>query len=620
MKAMTTTELLQHYFNFGAFEAYTYFGAHPQTKKIDGEAVKGFVFRLYAPNAENVSVVGDFNLWKPGMHPLKKIHPLGVFEGFVPQAILGQRYKYNFKNAFGVYVQKADPFAFSAEVRPQTASVIASYKGYRWRDQDYLEQRNRNENRPMAIYEIHMGSWKKPEQQEFYNYRDMADLLIPYVKEHGFTHIEIMPLTQHPFDGSWGYQTTGFHAADSRYGSPKDLMYFIDRCHQANVGVILDFVVVHFANDGFGLHEFDGTKLYEYFDPRRTFSQWGSPQFDLGKPAVRSLLFSSLHYFIKEFHLDGIRIDAVSNVVYWDGNAQQGENHGGIAFIRDLNAFIHRYYPKVMTIAEDSTAFAGVTRPVEAGGLGFDYKWDMGWMNDTLKYYGVDFIYKYYDHHKLTFSMHYFYSDRFMLPLSHDEVVHGKGTILNKMWGSYDEKFALLRNLYTYQWMHPGKKLLFMGSEFASFDEWNEKKSLPWFFLQYPKHDAVRTLIKDLNHWYQKEPALHIGEHDPVNFRWLMVDNRQDNVYAFQRQVNDSLIIVVLNMKGNYYNNYDIGIEVSGTYQEILNSDHEIYNGWHRTNPTLLISKPSQGPEGKPHTLTLTVGSFAAIVLKKISD
>ena len=426
--------------------------------------LRGFVFRLYAPNASHVFVIGNFNQWKAKDNPMQKVHEWGIYEAFIPNAKLGDRYKYQFKNSYGVQVQKADPFAFQSELRPLTASVIATYQGFVWRDDAYLANRNRNFDRPMAIYEVHLGSWKKPEKDEFFSYEDMADQLIPYVLEHGFTHIELMPLTQHPFDGSWGYQTTGFHSVDSRYGSIKGLMTFVDRCHQVGLGVILDFVVVHFANDGFGLHEFDGSKLYEYFDPRRTFSQWGSPQFDLSKPAVRSMLFSSINYFISLFHLDGIRLDAVSNIVYWNGNFQQGNNLGGIAFVRDLNAYIHTHHPTVMTIAEDSTAFPGVTRPVELGGLGFDYKWDMGWMNDTLKYYGKDFVFKFYDHHKLTFSMHYFYSDNFMLPLSHDEVVHGKGAILNKMWGNYDEKFALLRNLYTYQWMHPGKKLIFMGN------------------------------------------------------------------------------------------------------------------------------------------------------------
>lgn len=617
---MLAKEIINHFFNFGSFQSYEYFGVHPMTKTKDGKKLTGFVFRLYAPNATEVFVVGDFNLWKAQDHPMEKVHEWGIYEAFVTSAKLGDRYKYQFKNTYGFVVQKADPYAFEAEVRPLTASVVTTYQGFQWHDEAYLANRNRNFDRPMAIYEVHLGSWKKPEKKEFFSYEDMAEQLIPYVLEHGFTHIELMPLTQHPFDGSWGYQTTGFHAVDSRYGSLKGLMTFIDRCHQVGLGVILDFVVVHFASDGFGLHEFDGSKLYEYFDPRRTFSQWGSPQFDLSKPVVRSMLFSSINYFISMFHLDGIRIDAVSNIVYWDGNTQQGENSGGIAFIRDLNSFIHTYHPTVMSIAEDSTSFGGVTRPVELGGLGFDYKWDMGWMNDTLKYYGVDFVYKFYDHHKLTFSMHYFYSDNFMLPLSHDEVVHGKGTIVNKMWGNYDEKFALLRNLYTYQWMHPGKKLIFMGNEIASFDEWSEKKSLPWFFTQYPKHDSVRTLFKDLNRIYKQEPSLHVEEHNPARFRWLMVDNRQDNIYVFERKVNHSTIIIVLNMKGNYYNDYDIGVFEPGTYQEILNSDNEIYSGWHRINKNPLLTKLQSGPEGKPHTLTLTIGSFAAIVLKKISE
>ena len=617
---MLAKEIINHFFNFGSFQSYEYFGVHPMTKTKDGKKLTGFVFRLYAPNATEVFVVGDFNLWKAQDHPMEKVHEWGIYEAFVANAKLGDRYKYQFKNTYGVVVQKADPYAFEAEVRPLTASVVTTYQGFQWHDEAYLANRNRNFDRPMAIYEVHLGSWKKPEKKEFFSYEDMAEQLIPYVLEHGFTHIELMPLTQHPFDGSWGYQTTGFHAVDSRYGSLNGLMTFIDRCHQVGLGVILDFVVVHFASDGFGLHEFDGSKLYEYFDPRRTFSQWGSPQFDLSKPVVRSMLFSSINYFISMFHLDGIRIDAVSNIVYWDGNTQQGENSGGIAFIRDLNSFIHTYHPTVMSIAEDSTSFGGVTRPVELGGLGFDYKWDMGWMNDTLKYYGVDFVYKFYDHHKLTFSMHYFYSDNFMLPLSHDEVVHGKGTIVNKMWGNYDEKFALLRNLYTYQWMHPGKKLIFMGNEIASFDEWSEKKSLPWFFTQYPKHDSVRTLFKDLNRIYKQEPSLHVEEHNPARFRWLMVDNRQDNIYVFERKVNHSTIIIVLNMKGNYYNDYDIGVFEPGTYHEILNSDNEIYSGWHRINKNPLLTKRQSGPEGKPHTLTLTIGSFAAIVLKKISE
>jgi 1,4-alpha-glucan branching enzyme len=614
---MNAKQLVNQFFNFGTFEGEKYFGVHRQRKKVNGKVISGFVFRLYAPNADQVSIVGDFNRWTPQIHKMDKIHPWGIFEGFVKQAKRGDRYKYQFKNAFGVTVQKADPYALAAEKRPKTASIITTKSQFRWQDHSYMSQRSNRLNEPMSIYEVHLGSWKKPDHEEFFTYRQLAKMLIPYVKEHGFTHLEIMPLTQHPFDGSWGYQTTGFFALDSRYGSIQDFQYFVNQCHQAGLGVILDFVVVHFANDGFGLYEFDGTKLYEYFDPRRTYSQWGSPQFDLGKPAVRSLLFSSINYFISQFHLDGIRIDAVSNIVYWDGDAQQGENRGGISFIRDLNQHLHQTAPTVMCIAEDSTAFNGVTKPIDQGGLGFDYKWDMGWMNDTLKFYGLDPVYKFHDHHKLTFSMHYFYSERFMLPFSHDEVVHGKGTILNKMYGNYEQKFSLLRNLYTYQWLHPGKKLSFMGNEFASFDEWNEKKSLPWFFLQYPKHDSIRRLIKDLNRLYQTHPALYQEEDHHHHFSWVMVDNRNDSIYAFQRQFGDSLILVVFNMKGNVYHSYDIGVLQPGPYEEVLNSDTDIYGGQHFINAAPLMTKNQPGPEGRPHTLTLQIGSFAAIVLKK---
>jgi 1,4-alpha-glucan branching enzyme len=614
---MKSQDILQHFFNFGAFSAFEYFGAHIITKTIQGVRSQGVMFRLYAPNATQVSVIGDFNQWTPTKHVMQLVHEYGIYELFISGLKPGTTYKYAFKNAHGVLVHKADPYGFASELRPKTASVVTEQK-YRWKDQKYLANRSRNLDQPLSIYEVHLGSWKKPSDHEFYSYEEIADQLIPYVIDHGFTHIELMPITQHPFDGSWGYQATGFLAVDSRYGTVKQFKTMIDRFHQAGIGVILDYVLVHFANDGFGLFEFDGTKLYEYFDPQRTFSQWGSPQFDLSKPVVRSLLFSGVNYFLENFHIDGIRIDAVSNIVYWDGNAQRGDNSGGIAFLKDLNYFVHQYHPNVMMIAEDSTAFSGVTRPVGDGGLGFDYKWDMGWMNDTLKFYGKDPVFKYYDHHQLTFSMHYFYSDRFLLPLSHDEVVHGKGTILNKMWGNYDEKFALVRNLYTYQYLHPGKKLNFMSNEFASFDEWDEKKSLPWFFTNYPKHDSIRQLFKDLNQLYRQEKVLYHDEYNPVNFRWLMVNNAYDSVYAFQRKIGDELIICVFNMKGNYYNDYDIGVEEPGIYQEVLNSDDKKYSGWHHIQNGVIHTQARPGIENKPYRLTIKLGSFAAIVLKRM--
>ena len=602
---MDIEKFFNDFFQDGSFEAHHYFGVHP----IINEGKKSFVFRLFAPNAKEVSIVGDFNQWIDNVHQAKMIHPYGIFEATIPEASIGDRYKYSFVNAHGVRVQKADPYARFSEQPPKTASIIPSFESFEWQDQQYLSSRSRGFDRPISIYEVHLGSWKKPKVNPYYSYEQMEKELIPYVVERGFTHIELMPMTQYPFDGSWGYQATGFTSLDSRYGSINSFKHFINECHRHGIGVILDYVLVHFANDNFGLIEFDGTKLYEYFDPQKTYSQWGSPQFDLGKFVARSLLFSGIHLFLDEFHIDGIRIDAVSNMVYWDGNFQKGENHGGISFLRQLNQFIHHHFPSVMMIAEDSTAFPGVTRSVEEGGLGFDYKWDMGWMNDTLKYYGLDDVYKYYDHHKLSFSMHYFYSERFLLPLSHDEVVHGKGTILNKMFGDYETKFALLRNLYVYQFTHPGKKLNFMGNELGSFDEWDEKKSLPWFFLDYPKHRAISHLFHDLHTLYQTHLSLYEGDYNHATFSWVMVDNSFDSVYVFQRKVNNSTLVMVFNMKGNHYNEYIItGLE-EGNYEEILNSTHQKYEGPHQTNDDTLVVVDKK--------LKICLGSYAAIVLKK---
>lgn len=601
---MDHEQFFADFFLDGSFFAHHYFGVHPVTPRTK----KGFIFRLFAPNAKDVSVVGDFNGWKEGVNLAQKIHEHGIFEVIIDEASSGDRYKYSFLNAHGVRVQKADPYARYCEQPPLTAAIIPSFESFKWEDQPYLNARSRGYDQPISIYEVHLGSWKKTKAHSYYSYQQLEQELLPYIKEQGYTHLELMPMTQYPFEGSWGYQATGFTALDSRYGSIEEFKHFINACHQLGIGIIVDYVLVHFASDNFGLIEFDGTKLYEYFDPQKTFSQWGSPQFDLGKFVARSLLFSGIHMFLDEFHIDGIRIDAVSNMVYWDGNAQKGDNYGGISFLRQLNSFVHQHFPSVMMIAEDSTAFPGVTRSVEESGLGFDYKWDMGWMNDTLKYYGLDDVYKYYDHHKLTFSMHYFYSERFLLPLSHDEVVHGKGTILNKMYGDYETKFALLRNLYVYQFTHPGKKLNFMGNELGSFDEWDEKKSLPWFFLDYPKHRAIFTFFAHLNHVYKTYPALYQGDHDPSSFTWKMVDNAFDSVFIFQRKVYNSTLVMVFNMKGNHYNEYVVSGFEDGEYEEIFNSTDRQYEGPHHLNEGIL--------EVKEKKLTLRLGSYAALILK----
>lgn len=620
-----TNDLLHEFLLGQAIESFRYFGAHFLTiesnhKDASGHNKKnyerGVMFRLYAPQATDISIIADWNNWTVGSSKMTKVDDAGVWELFIPNLYNYQSYKYHFKNALGVYVDKADPYAFFSEYRPNSCSRLFDVEGFIWHDKPFLDTRNRNFDKPLSIYEMHLGSWKGQVDGRNLSYEEVADYLIPYLKANGYSHIEIMPITQYPFDGSWGYQATGFYSVDSRYGNPMQLMSFVDRMHQAGIGVILDYVVVHFASDPYALINFDGTKMYEYSDARNTFSQWGSPQFDLGKDPVRSFLMSGINYFLEYYHFDGIRVDAVSNIVFWDGDKTRGENTGAVEFIKRLNGKIHYLHPEVMLIAEDSSDYQGVTKPLEFGGLGFDYKWDLGWMNDSLKYYSRDPIYKKFEHHLLTFSMAYFYSENFLLPLSHDEVVHGKGTIINKMWGDYEQKFALLRNLYTYQFGHPGKKLNFMGNELASFDEWNELRSLPWVLKTFPKHDSVSRMMRDLNSIYDYEAALHVEEYNPAHFNWLMVDNSEQSIFAYERRVGESHLIFIFNMTGNFYNDYDIGITREGTYEEIFNSDKDVYGGWNQYNGLPLTSIRKEGPEHRPYLLTIKLASFGALILK----
>jgi 1,4-alpha-glucan branching enzyme len=599
-------------------EAYQYFGAHfvSNTKKVGRKKVieKGVMFRLYAPMADDVSVIGEFNGWSLTANKMIKVDECGVWEVFVPNVENYQSYKYHFKNARGEYVDKADPFAFYSEVRPNSCSRTFNIDGFIWHDKPWLDVRTRNFDSPMSIYEMHLGSWFGKIENRFLSYEEIADKLIPYIKGMGYTHVEVMPIVQYPFDGSWGYQATGFYSVDSRYGNPMQLMSLIDRLHQAGIGVIVDFAPVHFAVDFYGLIDFDGTHLYEG-QGDRTYSQWGSCLFDLGKDPVRSFLMSAMNYFVEYFHIDGIRVDAVSNMLFWDGDKSKGTNDGAVEFLKRLNGKLHEAHDTLMMIAEDSTDFLGTTHPLWAQGIGFDYKWDLGWMNDTLKYYALDPVYKKYDHNKLTFSMCYFYSENFLLPLSHDEVVHGKGTILNKMYGDYDTKFALVRNLYTYMYAHPGKKLNFMGNELASWDEWNEHKSLPWDLKRYPKHDSITRLCKDLNIIYQSYPAMYVEEYNPVHFDWLMVNNSDQSVFAFERRVGDSHLLFIFNMTPNYYESYDVGVTREGVYEEILNTDKDIYGGYNNYNGAPLDTYPG-GPEDRPFHITIKLAGYAAMIFK----
>ena len=605
--------LLYDFLNGQCIEAHNYFGAHFSEKK--GQTV--VTFRLYAPMADDVSVIGEWNNWDVTKDKMKKIDDCGVWEIEIPNLCNYQCYKFHFKNAQGNYVDKIDPYAFHAELRPGTCSRLFDIRNFAWHDDKWLKARDRNFDKPMSIYEMHLGSWKgRADDGHILSYEEIADYLIPYIKENGFTHVEFMPLIQYPFDGSWGYQGTGFYAIDSRYGNPFQLMSLVDRLHQAGIGAIIDFAPVHFATDKWALAKYDGTCLFEYSNKWR-ISPWGSYQFDLGKDPVRSFLMSAMNYFVDYFHFDGIRVDAVSNIIYYNGDSSIGQNDGAVEFIKRLNAKIHIAHNSVMMIAEDSTAFAGTTKPTEYGGLGFDYKWDLGWMNDTLKYYSKDPVYKKWEHYNITFSMAYFYADNFMLPLSHDEVVHGKGTIINKMWGDYQQKFMLIRNLYTYQFAHPGKKLNFMGNELASFDEWNENKSLPWNLKTYPIHDSVSRLVRDLNLIYRNEKAMYFEEHNPEHYHWLMVDNSNDSIYAFQRNVGDDTLVFVFNMTTNYYESFAIPLMQMGTYEEIFNSDKDVYGGANQYNGAPIDSEPGSF-EGLPAHFNIKLASFAACIFKKI--
>ena len=591
-------------------EAYKYFGAH--FVKQDGQ--EGVVFRVYAPLAKEISVIGEFNSWNPRNHRMNKIDESGVYEIFIPNVKNYQTYKYHILNALGQYVDKQDPFGYFSEMRNGSCSKLFDIDGFIWHDKKYMSKRDRNFDRPMSIYEVHIGSWLGRDGDRFLSYEEVADKLIEYVIEHGYTHIEVMPITQYPFDGSWGYQATGFYSVDSRYGNPFQLMSFIDRCHKAGIGVILDYVVVHFATDDFALERFDGSTLYEY-NGENEYSQWGSKLFDLSKDPVRSFLMSGIDYFISYFHFDGVRLDAISNVIYWHGDCSRGENTGAIEFIKRLTGKIHIKHPDVMLIAEDSSAYQGVTKPLEYGGLGFDYKWDLGWMNDTLKYYEKDPIYRKYHHNGITFSMAYFYSENFLLPLSHDEVVHGKGTIINKMWGNYDQKFAQLRNLYTYMWSHPGKKLNFMGNELASFDEWSEEKSLPWNLLSYPKHDSILRMVRDLNLIYKSEKAMYMEEYNPAHFQWLMADNTAQSIFAFRRTYGDETLVFIFNMTPNYYEYINIGVPFEGEYVEIFNSDKDVYSGFNQYNG-LPLKTMNMSWWNQPQTICIKLASFGALILK----
>ncbi len=589
-----------------AFDAYEYFGAHM--------GKKGCTFRVYAPNAAKVEILGDFNGWEAvPMEPAKKY---GVYKHVAGTAVPGMYYKYRITGQDGSAVDHCDPYGMWMELRPGFASRIVD-RDFTFHDRQWAMDADKNYNRPMNIYEIHAGSWKRKEDGSWYDYEELAEELIPYLKDMGFNYIEFLPLSEHPADCSWGYQNTGFFAPTSRYGSPRQLKSLVDQCHQSGIGVIMDFVPVHFATDSYGLVKFDGTPLYEFPHADTAYSEWGTMNFIHSRGEVQSFLQSAADYWLTEFHMDGIRMDAISRAIYWMGDPNRGVNDRAVDFLRRMNRGLHKRHPNAMLIAEDSTDFPKVTAPVEFGGLGFDYKWDMGFMNDTLRFFQTAPVYRPYDYHKLSFSMMYFYSDLFLLPFSHDEVVHGKATIIQKMWGDYEFKFPQAKAFYAYVYTHPGKKLNFMGNEFGQFREWDENREQDWDMLSYPLHDAFHQYYKKLSNLYLTEPALYDGEYNSSCFEWLEVDAADYVVYAYERRAAGQSLLVAMNLSDQYWKDFQVGLPFLWELEELLNSDWQEYGGntAHEDQNWSVADKPYKK---RQHTLYVDLPPFTARIFKAV--
>ncbi len=591
---------LQSFYDGYSLNGYEIFGAHP--------VEDGVIFRVYAPNAKSVRLSGEFNNWSKTANFMMK-STLGFWETKVKGVKEYATYKYVVEDSKGKLVEKADPYGFYNELRPGFASRVVSLD-YKWTDEKWMRERTRNLDKPLNIYEAHLGGFKHNKEGKWFTYYEMIDELIPYVKEMGYTHIELLPLNEHSLDASWGYQQYGYFSITSRYGSPYQLMMFIDACHNNGIGVIMDIVLVHFLKDTFGLGRFDGTKLYE----SDIESEWGTYYFDFGKNIVKSFLLSSSCLWLDKYHIDGLRVDAVSNLIYYHGNKALGVNENAISFIKRFNYHIHEKFPTVMTIAEDSSDYKGVTADPKTG-LGFDYKWDLGWMNDTLKYYHMDPEFRHFNHNLINFSMAYFYNERFILPFSHDEVVHSKLTLVDKMWGSYEDKFRQCRNLMVYLYTHPGKKLSFMGNEFASFREFDENKELDWFMMKYPNHDSFKRLCRDLNNIYKSKPAFYKYDYQQKGYKWIDADNAMQRVYSYVRYDDEYVYVTVLNMSPVSYENFEIGVPTYGYFTEILNSEKDIYGGCNMCNFKKVVARKGNIHKMK-YKINIRVAPYSGIIFE----
>lgn len=629
------TDFQLYLFNEGTnFQSYNMLGSHYITVDTDEGKKKGWRFAVWAPRAKSVSLVGDFNGWNTKERQLRKIGTTGVWCGFYEDIEEGMLYKYAIEGNNGQTVLKTDPYSFMNEVRPQTASITHKLDTYKWTDKKWLAKRKKTSpyESPMNIYEIHAGSWKTHEDGSLLTYRELADELVPYMSDMGYTHIEFMPLTEYPFDGSWGYQVTGFFAATSRYGTPEDLKYLVDKCHSMDIAVIMDWVPAHFPRDAHGLAKFDGEVTYEYADPRiGEHKEWGTLVFDYTKTEVISFLTSSAYFWVDEYHFDGLRVDAVSSMLYRDYDRRDGEwianRYGGnenleaVEFLRSLNKIMFSQFPNILMIAEESTAWSMVTAPAHEGGLGFNYKWNMGWMNDTLKYMAMDPYFRKPNHNLLTFLMCYAYSENYILPLSHDEVVHGKASLIGKMYGEYEQKFASLRALFGYYMSVPGKKLLFMGGEFAQFIEWRYYEGLEWNLLDFDAHKKFKQYVKELNHFYLENKSFWEIEKDWSGFEWINENDAENSVLSYMRcgKKKGDNVICVANFTPVERTKYIIGVPSAGEYEVVFNSDAQKYGG-----STRIVKKKYKSvkkkADGRDYSISINLPPMAVLYLKKQTE